>query len=103
MANEASFQLIPEKGGMNWGYCGEQKQDSETPTVYIVQVETSTLENSETTSTIKLQLYGDRGESKLGILSDVGFERGGSKRVEFKASDVGNLLKILVKSYYNPR
>lgn len=98
MANEASFQLNAEKGGINWGYCSEKKgeADRDTPITYIVQVDTSTIEGSETISTIKMKFFGDNGESKLTTLSDVGFERGSSKKVEFKALDVGNLQKIMV-------
>ena len=102
MANEASFQLNAEKGGINWGYCAEKKgeADKEATITYSVHVETSSLEGSETISTIKMKFFGNTGESKLTTLSDVGFERGSSKKLEFKALDVGNLQKIQVKHLF---
>lgn len=46
MANEASFQLNPNLGGINWGYC--KAAEVAGPTTYLAQVETSTVKFAET-------------------------------------------------------
>jgi hypothetical protein len=48
MVNEPTFSLNPKNGGMNWGYCKPIPKTG--PTLkYNVVIETSKLENSETT------------------------------------------------------
>ena len=96
MANEPTFSLDPKMGGMNWGYCQPPKINGKqggAESKYIAITETSKAPQSETTSRIKIKLYGD-----LGVTDDApigsDFERGSTKKVTFTLPDVGKIQKI---------
>ncbi len=95
MANEPSFILNNDQGGINWGYCQKDQQPSTLK--YIATVNTSQIEKSETTSIVKIQIFGDKGKTKERILSSNGFERGAEKKIEFEALDVGKVSRINLK------
>ena len=46
MSNEPNFQIKEEYGGINWGFC--QQKSSISYKKYLAEVETSSLENSDT-------------------------------------------------------
>jgi hypothetical protein len=95
MANEPSFILNNEQGGINWGYC--QKDQIPSMVKYIANVSTSQIDKSESNSVIKIQIFGEKGNTKELILSSSGFERGSEKTMEFQGLDVGSVSKINLK------
>lgn len=92
MVNEPNFILNPTLGGMNWGFC--QLEKPRVKVKYIIDVITSGLAKSETSSQIKIQLYGDKGKSEEVLLSNGGLERGSEKTLDIVAKDVGKVAKI---------
>jgi len=95
MVNEPTFSLNPKNGGMNWGYC---RPIPKTGAVinYNVLIQTSKLENSETTSTIKGVLYGDSGKSDEFVLGEK-FERDSTVKKVITGKDIGKLHKLALK------
>jgi len=95
MANEPSFVLNKELGGINWGYC---KMDSvASPQVYTAFVSTSQIEKSETNSLIKIQIFGNKGQTEETVLTSDGFERGSERKITFEGDDIGNVEKIALR------
>jgi hypothetical protein len=95
MANEPSFVLNPANGGLNWGFCQRDKKPAMVK--YVAIVNTSQIEKSETSSVLKVQIFGDKGRTEEKNLSSSGFERGSERRVEIEAEDVGKLEKIAIR------
>ena len=97
MANEPTFTLDSKMGGMNWGFCKpvSLKKGGDLGK-YIAIIETSSLPLSETTSGLRIKLYGDLGISGIASIGD-NFERSSTKKVQFSASDVGKIQKIKVR------
>ena len=95
MANEPSFVLNPKNGGLNWGFCLQDQRPALMK--YIVIVNTSQIEKSESTSVVRIQLFGDKGISTEKNLSSSGFDRGSQRKVEIEAEDVGKLEKIAIR------
>lgn len=94
MANEASFILDAQKGGLNWGYC--QKEASQQQVSYSVTITTSSMENSGTSSKLGIKLFGDKGSSDFLMLA-TGLDRGQDKVVQITTKDVGFVQKISLK------
>jgi len=94
MSNEPTFSLNPKNGGMNWGFCVDKKAGG-ILSKYIAIIQTSKVPLSETTSTIKIKLYGELGVTDLISIGDK-FERGSTKKANFSAPDIGRLQRIKV-------
>jgi len=94
MSNEPTFSLNTKNGGMNWGFCMVvNKKTGGIKSKYIAIIETSKVPLSETTSAIKIKLYGDLGVTDLISIGDK-FERGSTKKSKFSAPDIGKIQRI---------
>lgn len=105
MIDNPKFVLNENNGGINWGYCKQQLENSQNKNKkkYIIYVSTSPDKDSATrsdfdkfSSVIFITLKGADGESSEQILSSKGFKVGSYEKIKIFAEDVGNIKSIKV-------